>query len=216
MSVSEKILKSLLQINAIQLNPQKPFTWASGMRSPIYCDNRLSLSFPETRLDIISGFKQLMSKYENPDIIIGVATAGIAHGALLAHDMGLPFAYVRSKKKAHGKENAIEGYVQKDQKCVVIEDLISTGGSSIAAAQALQSEGLEILSILSIFNYNLNKALENFKESGISFDSICDYKGLLRIAQQENLFSKKELDLLESWSESPQKWSDHYVQQEKL
>lgn len=214
MNVSHQILNNLLQIKAIQLSPQKPFVWASGLHSPIYCDNRLSLSYPHIRKLVIKGFIGLMSDYPKPDIIVGVATAGIAHGALLAHELDLPFAYVRSKKKAHGKQNAIEGEIHKNQRCLVIEDLISTGGSSITAAQAIVESGAEVLSILSIFNYNLSKAIDNFAQSGIAFGSICDYNDLMELMRKEGQLEDDKIALLSEWSKSPQAWSEQYLKNE--
>lgn len=216
MQVKQQILAKLLKIGAIQLRPQQPFVWASGMHSPIYCDNRLSLSFPEIRKLIVDGFVQLIEDMDKPDIIVGVATAGIAHGALVANALDLPFAYVRSKKKSHGRQNAIEGLVSSGQRCMVIEDLISTGGSSIAAAQLLVDENLEIIQILSIFNYNLSAAKDNFANAEMNYSSICDYNLLLEVARQDSSFSTADIALLAKWSEDPKQWSINYKQEHKI
>lgn len=213
MDVREHIITNLLKIEAIKLRPRDPFVWASGLYSPIYCDNRLSLSYPEIRKYVVQGFELLISKYDKPDIIIGVATAGIAHGALLAHVLDLPFAYVRSKKKAHGRQNAIEGQVQAEQSAIVIEDLISTGGSSIAAAQVLQEEGVKVQAILSIFNYNLQSSKDNFQNANIPFASICDYALLMEIAKKDASFSDADVELLRKWSHDPKAWSDSFQNQ---
>jgi orotate phosphoribosyltransferase len=175
----------LLQIQAIKLSTEKPFTWASGWKSPIYCDNRLSLSFPEVRTRIREGLVQaIQQNFFSVEAIAGVATAGIAQGALVADAMKLPFLYVRPKPKDHGMENLIEGRIVKDQKVVVIEDLVSTGGSSLKAVQALREAGFDVLGMVSIFNYGFDIATRNFYEANTSLISLSDYNHLLMYAQK--------------------------------
>jgi len=207
MNISSSLSSKLLQIKAIKLSPQNPFTWASGILSPIYCDNRITLAYPEVRNMIKEGFAELCLGYESVDLIAGVATAGIAHGALLADHMNLPFAYVRSKAKGHGRQNTIEGEVKKGQDCVVIEDLISTGGSSIKAVQDLREAGVNVLAVLAIFSYNLDKAKKNFEQIDCPYTTLTDYTNLISIAAQDNFVQPQELDLLKIWSQDPENWT---------
>ena len=206
MQLREEIALRLLQINAIKLSPQNPFTWASGIKSPIYCDNRLVLSYPEIRKGIVQAFADASGQFGGFDIIAGVATAGIAHGALLAQNLDMPFAYVRSKPKGHGRQNMIEGLVKPGQRVLVIEDLISTGGSSLVAVEALREAGCEVVATLAIFQYNFTQAADRFAEAKCPFATLTDYKALLSAARTKELFSAEELDLLEQWYKDPHNW----------
>lgn len=188
------VVINLLQINAIKLNPANPFTWASGWKSPIYCDNRKTLSYPEVRNIICEGFKRLIiEKYPNVDVIAGVATGAIAHGMLVADKMSLPFIYVRSAPKKHGLENLVEGDVKAGQKVVVIEDLISTGQSSLAAVNALRNAGCEVLGMAAIFTYEFNQAAENFKNSNVKLDTLANYSQLINVAVEQGFVKKRAL-----------------------
>lgn len=197
----------LLQVQAIKLNTEKPFTWSSGWKSPIYCDNRLALSYPAVRKSIKEGLTQVIREnFFTAEAIAGVATAGIPQGALVADSMDLPFIYVRPKPKDHGMENLIEGKVTKDQKVVIIEDLVSTGGSSLKAAQALRDAGFNVLGMVSIFNYGFDIATRNFYEANISLISLSDYSHLLTYALQENYITESELISLKAWRVDPANW----------
>ncbi len=206
MELREDIAIRLLQINAIKLSPQNPFTWASGIQSPIYCDNRLILSYPEQRKFIISAFAILAEQFAPFDGISGVATAGIAHGALLAQEMDLPFSYVRSKAKGHGRRNLIEGNVERGQRILVIEDLISTGGSAIAAIEALREVGCEVVGAMAIFQYNFKQARQRFDEINCAFATLSDYISLIAAAKSQDMFTETEFELLNAWYLNPQEW----------
>ena len=210
MHLESQIAKRLLQINAIKLKPQSPFTWASGLKSPIYCDNRIVLSHPEHRRFVIDAFTQKARTYQGVEVIAGVATAGIAHGALLAEELGLPFIYVRSKAKAHGRQNQIEGEAKKGSKVLVIEDLISTGGSSIAAVEALRSNGLEVIATLAIFSYGFEKAEKAFAAANCPFATLSNYHELLEVAKNENYIQEEQITLLRDWRKNPQAWSAQF------
>lgn len=198
---------NLLQINAIKLNPANPFTWASGWKSPIYCDNRKTLSYPVVRNLICEGFKQqIIEKYPDVEIIAGVATGAIAHGMLVADRLNLPFVYVRSAPKKHGLENLVEGDVKAGQKVVVIEDLISTGQSSLNAVEALRNAGCDVLGMLAIFTYGFNHAADNFKKSDVKIDTLANYSQLIDIAIEQGFVSKDHLNLLKSWRNDPENW----------
>lgn len=198
--IANKVAKYLLEIQAIKLSPNNLFTWASGKKSPIYCDNRLTLSFPEVRNLIKDSFKSLVKeKFPEADLIVGVATAGIAHGALLADALDLPFAYIRSKAKGHGMQNLIEGQIKKDAKVIVVEDLISTGGSSLKAVDAVREVGAEVLTMFSIFTYGFDNAVINFKEKNCSFYTLSDFDNLLKYAIENKLFSDSELEFMNKW-----------------
>lgn len=180
---NNSIASNLLQINAIKLNPANPFTWASGWKSPIYCDNRKTLSFPEVRSAVCNSFVELIkAKYPDAEIIAGVATGAIAHGMLVADRMGLPFIYVRSAPKSHGLSNQIEGDYKPGQKVVVIEDLISTGMSSLAAVEALKNAGCNVLGLVAIFTYQFNQATESFAKVGVEIETLSNYTDLISIA----------------------------------
>ena len=205
--IQNSVVLNLLQINAIKLNPANPFTWASGWKSPIYCDNRKTLSYPAVRNLIGEGFKKLIiEKYPNVDIIAGVATGAIAHGMIVADRLNLPFIYVRSAPKKHGLENLVEGEVKAGQKVVVIEDLISTGISSLNAVDALKKAGCEVLGMVAIFTYGFNHASENFKQSNVKLDTLTNYSELIEIAVEQGFVKKDQLELLKSWREDPENW----------
>lgn len=207
---ARKIADFLLQIKAIKLQPEKPFIWASGIKSPIYCDNRITLSYPKIRTFLRQQFVSVIfDLYGKPDIIVGIATGGIAHGALVAQDLGLPFAYVRSEEKKHGTGKIIEGEVQSGQSAVLIEDLISTGGSSLKAAEAIAHEQCLVKGILSIFSYNLPVAEEAFKRAKVSFTALCDFPILIERAIETNYITEKEAESLKEWMKNPEKWSDN-------
>jgi len=202
-----EVAKRLLAIDTIKIQPNIPFTWASGWKSPIYCDNRKVLSFPETRTFICSQFVQLIrEKYPNAEAIAGVATGAIAHGVLVAEALQLPFIYVRSKPKGHGLENLIEGDIQPGTKVVIIEDLISTGGSSISAAEAIRNFGAEVLGMLAIFTYNFPLATQNFEDANIELTTLSNYNILLKLAYDSGEISDSQLESLNSWRKSPETW----------
>ena len=208
MSYSKEIAKALLKIKAVKLNPQKPFIWSSGLKSPIYCDNRISLSHPNVRNLIINGFVELVKSNLNPlpDCIAGVATAGIPHGALLADRLNLPFIYVRSKAKAHGRQNLIEGEWQPAAKVVVVEDLISTGGSSLKAVEALRAAGLDVQRVIAIFNYGFAEAKNNFQHANCTFNTLTNFREMVEIAIQNGYIQAGESELLEEWITNPTEW----------
>ncbi len=202
-----KIAQALLDLGAIFLSPSKPFTWASGILSPIYCDNRISLSHPPTRSLIADSFVSLIQeRYPDTELIAAVATAGIAHAALVADRMNLPLVYVRAQAKSHGRENLIEGRFLTGQKTILIEDLISTAGSSIQAAQALREAGLELQSLISIFNYGLSSASQNLSAAQLSAMSLSNYDTLLELALRQGLIGDSDLSKLQDWRRSPPDW----------
>jgi orotate phosphoribosyltransferase len=206
-ATATKVAAMLLQIQAIKLNTEKPFTWSSGWKSPIYCDNRLSLSYPEIRKEITKGLiTAIRENFFTVESIAGVATAGIAQGALIADELNLPFLYVRPKPKDHGMENLIEGKVTKGQKVVVVEDLVSTGGSSLKAAQALKEAGFEVLGMVSIFNYGFDIATRNFYDANLSLITLSDYSMLLRYAMEQRSINEAELTSLKAWRVDPGNW----------
>lgn len=201
------ISEYLLQIKAVKLNVKEPFTWASGIKSPIYCDNRKTLSYPKVRTFIRQQFVEIINElYGNVDLIAGVATGAIALGVLVAQELGLPFVYVRSSEKKHGLENKIEGVYQSGQSVVVIEDLVSTGKSSLNAVDALRAGGCKVKGMLAIFNYNLDIANENFKNAKCQLNTLADYNELVNQAVEKNYISDKDLKSLKKWREDPQKW----------
>jgi orotate phosphoribosyltransferase len=203
-----KVAEFLLQIKAVKLNPQSPFTWASGIKSPIYCDNRVTLSYPNIRTFIRQTFAEaILEKYGKPDVIAGVATGGIAQGALVAQELGVPFIYVRSSAKQHGMGNQVEGYFEKGQRVVVIEDLISTGGSSLKAVDALREAGLDVKGLLAIFTYGFDLAKENFKKANCSYITLSNYDVLLKKALENNTISESDLKTLEEWRKAPNSWN---------
>ena len=203
-----KVAESLLQIKAIKLNPTNPFHWASGWNSPIYCDNRKSLSYPPVRTFIRQQFVDAINEhFPNAEIIAGVATGGIAHGALVAEAMGLPFAYVRSSAKGHGMQNLIEGDIFKNQKVVVIEDLISTGGSSLKAVDALRENECDVLGMVAIFTYGFELAKKNFEESNCKLITLSDYNSMLKVAVKSDYVSESDVESLTEWRLAPNKWN---------
>jgi orotate phosphoribosyltransferase len=205
------IAEKLLSINAVALKPNEPFTWTSGLRSPIYCDNRLTLSYPEVRREIAEGLQSIILKqYPAAEVIAGTATAGIPHAAWVSELLNLPMCYVRSKAKGHGKGNQIEGKVEKGQKVVVVEDLISTGGSVITAVQALREAGCEVLGVVSIFTYGLDKGREAFAQEEIKSESLTDFANLVEVAIEKGYISKDDQESLLSWSKSPSEWSKRF------
>jgi len=202
-----KVAAMLLQIEAIKLNADKPFTWSSGWKSPIYCDNRLSLSYPEIRTAIKEGLvKAIQENFPAVEAIAGVATAGIPQGALVAEAMNLPFLYVRAKPKDHGMENLIEGRLEKGHKVVVIEDLISTGGSSLKVVEAIRKEGGEVLGMASIFNYGFDVATKNFYDADVSLVSLSDFGHLLKYALEQKYITDVQLASLKAWRGDPANW----------
>lgn len=202
-----KIAEFLLQIKAIKLQPNKPFTWASGWQSPIYCDNRVTLSYPKIRTFIRQEFvNAIVEKFGKPDVIAGVATGGIAQGALVAQEMGLPFVYIRSEAKKHGLTNMIEGVIEKGQSVVVIEDLISTGGSSLNAVEALREKGCEVKGMAAIFTYGFKTANDNFKKAKCKLVALSDYDTLIKQALKSNYITEKNLKSLKDWRENPAEW----------
>jgi orotate phosphoribosyltransferase len=205
--IAERVASFLLQIKAVKLNPLHPYTWASGWKSPIYCDNRISLSFPVVRTFIRQELSKLiLEKYGKPDVIAGVATGAIAQGALVAEELGLPFIYVRPNPKQHGMGNQIEGQVETGQKIVVVEDLISTGQSSLNAAQVLTALGCNVLGMVAIFSYGFQVAEENFKQVNCHLNTLCDYTTLIRIASESGIITNEQIPILENWRRNPQNW----------
>lgn len=205
--VEQKVAESLLQIKAIKLQPKSPFTWASGWRSPIYCDNRITLSYPAIRTYIRQKLSKLIQEeFGSVDMISGVATAGIPQGVLVAQDLGLPFTYVRSSAKDHGRQNLIEGEVVSGQRVVVVEDLVSTGKSSLQAVKALREAGCNVVGLVSIFSYGFDEAVQNFAEAKCAFFSLCDYNALIQVAAERNYIMEEDVDILRQWRISPSTW----------
>lgn len=204
---AKKTAEYLLQIKAIKLQPAKPFTWASGWRSPIYCDNRMTLSFPEVRGYIRDAFADRVRKlYPDAGLIAGVATGAIAHGALVADRLGLPFIYVRTGAKDHGLGNQIEGHFEKGQRVVVIEDLISTGGSSLGAVRVLREAGCEVLGMIAIFTYGFSKAIDAFAAERCSLDTLSNYSVLVDLAATSGYITEGDVDTLQAWRVAPAEW----------
>lgn len=205
------IAEELLRIQAVELRPKSPFTWSSGIQSPIYCDNRLALSHPNVRSLIVDQFVELFaqqfSSEGSVDYIAGVATAGIPHGTLLADRLDLPFIYVRSKQKSHGRQNLIEGAWKKAANVLVIEDLISTGGSSLQAIQALREVDMEVVGLMAIFTYGFQKAVDNFHAASCPFYTLTNYQELIKIATRKGFIQPDEEQILLEWREDPENWS---------
>ena len=203
--MKESIAQQLLDIKAVFLQPNDPFTWSSGMKSPIYCDNRLTLSYPTVRKDIAKGLVQLIHEfYPDAELIAGTATAGIPHAAWVSDEMSLPMCYIRSKAKGHGKGNQIEGLAAPGQKVVVVEDLISTGGSVITAAQALREAGCEVLGVVSIFTYELAKGKTQLDAEGITNHSLSNYSTLVAVAKEQGYIAAEDVEKLTKWRENPE------------
>lgn len=208
MTNEKAVAEKLLQINAIRLNPQQPFTWASGWKSPIYCDNRKTLSFPYIRDFVKSELcNVIFESFPDADLVAGVATAGIAWGAMAADQLKLPFIYVRPKPKEHGLGNQIEGYYEAGQKVVVIEDLISTGKSSLQVCDILQQQGLQIEGMVSIFTYGFDVATEAFAKAGITLKSLTNYNTLISLAVEKNIVTAENENTLLNWRENPAIWT---------
>lgn len=205
--IEKKIAEFLLQIKAIKLQPTNPFTWASGIISPIYCDNRITLSYPTIRTYIRQQFAELIQEeFGAVDMISGVATAGIPQGVLVAQELGVPFTYVRGSAKGHGRQNLIEGEVVDGQRVVVIEDLVSTGKSSLQAVKALREAGCNVVGLVSIFSYGLEEADENFKEAKCRFITLSNFEALLNFAVSDNYITDSEKRILEDWRRDPKGW----------
>lgn len=202
--IASSVAGSLLDIGAVALRPHQPFTWTSGIKSPIYCDNRLTMSYPEIRDMIAESFANLIrTSYPEAEVIAGTATAGIPHAAFVSQKLGLPMVYIRDKAKGHGKENQIEGLIKPGQKVIVIEDLISTGGSSLKAALAVKEAGAEPLAVLAIFSYQLDKAVNAFKDAGIPLQTLSNYTALTEVAVERGVIKSEDLALLQSWRQDP-------------
>ncbi|MFV0565182.1 MAG: orotate phosphoribosyltransferase [Flavobacteriaceae bacterium] len=205
---AKKTAEVLLQINAIKLSPNEPFTWASGWKSPIYCDNRIILSFPTVRNYVHETMaKQIEKQYGKPDVIAGVATGAIGIGMLVAEYLGLPFIYVRPDAKGHGRKNQIEGFVESGQNVVVVEDLISTGKSSLNAVKALKEAKVNVKGMIAIFTYGFDVAAENFKKENILLQTLSNYGSLLEQALETNYISDKDLKTLAEWNTNPSEWN---------
>ena len=207
--VSKKIAEQLLQIRAIKLQLDKPFIWASGWKSPIYCDNRISLSYPKVRTYIRQELVSAIEKqYNKPQVIAAVATAAIAQGALVAEAMGLPFVYVRAAAKDHGRKNLIEGEIRNDQSVVVIEDLISTGQSSLKTVEALRDAGFNVKGMISIFNYGFELSRQNFENAQCPLISLCDYTELINEALESGYIQENDIEILQQWRVAPELWGN--------
>lgn len=204
---ARKTAELLLQIKAIKLKPQEPFTWASGWKSPIYCDNRIILSYPEARQFVREQMaNQLKERFGTPEVIAGVATGAIGIGILVAEYLGLPFVYVRPEAKKHGRQNQIEGYLAEGSRVVVVEDLISTGKSSLNAVEALKSAGAEIMGMQAIFSYGFDVSIHNFKAEQINYQTLSNYEVLIEEAVRTEYLKKEDLNLLKTWREDPSNW----------
>lgn len=201
------IAEKLLEIKAVSLRPNEPFTWASGIQSPIYCDNRLTLSYPDIRKNIATGLARLINEqFPGTELIAGTATAGIPHAAWVSEVLNLPMCYVRSKAKGHGKGNQIEGKAEIGQKVVVIEDLISTGGSVITAVEALREAGCDVLGVVSIFTYELEAGKEQLKNAEITSYSLTDFSTLIEVANEKGYIEQSDMDKLMEWRKNPSEW----------
>jgi len=207
-STAKKTAEVLLQINAIKLNPKNPFTWASGWKSPIYCDNRLVLSYPPVRNYIKEEIaKNIEIEFGKPDVIAGVATGAIGIGALVAESLGLPFVYVRPEAKKHGRQNQIEGFIEKGQNVVVVEDLISTGKSSLVAVDALKAAEVNVKGMVAIFTYGFEVSKENFKTNNVNLFTLSNYESLLEQALDTHFINQNEVDVLSKWNSNPSEWT---------
>jgi orotate phosphoribosyltransferase len=205
--VENLVAEKLLKIKAVKLQPANPFTWASGWKSPIYCDNRKTLSYPSLRnLIKLEISRIILENFQNVEAIAGVATGAIAQGAMVAEELGLPFVYVRSSPKDHGLENLIEGDLKPGQKVVVIEDLISTGGSSLKAVEAIRKDGCEVLGMVAIFTYGFKVAEDKFKEAKVPLLTLCDYNSVLESAVKSDYIHEEDLETLKEWRKDPAKW----------
>ena len=204
METKKLIASDLLKIKAVFLRPEEPFTWASGIKSPIYCDNRLTLTAPEVRTDVENALAALIrEKYPDTEVLMGTSTAGIAHAAITAHLLNLPMGYVRSGAKDHGRQNQIEGKLEKGQKVVVVEDLISTGGSVIEVVNVLREAGAEVLGIVSIFTYGMKKGLERLAEAEVENTSLTDFDYVIRVAAEQNYIKNEDVERLTAFRNNP-------------
>lgn len=204
MEFKQEIARGLLSIEAVFLRPEEPFTWASGIKSPIYCDNRLTLTAPEVRTDVENALAALIrEKYPDTEVLMGTSTAGIAHAAITAHLLNLPMGYVRSGAKDHGRQNQIEGKLEKGQKVVVVEDLISTGGSVIEVVNVLREAGAEVLGIVSIFTYGMKKGLERLAEAKVENTSLTDFDCVIRVAAEQNYIKNEDVERLTAFRNNP-------------
>lgn len=207
MEQAEKIAGLLLECEAVSLNPKEPYTWASGIKSPIYCDNRITMSYPAVRKEIAKGLADIIRKfYPETEVIAGTATAGIPHAAWVAEELDLPMIYIRSKAKGHGKQNQIEGRLIEGQKVVCIEDLISTGGSVIDAASAVQQAGGVVLGCAAIFSYQLDAAMDNFQEADLPVYTLSNYSALIKEAAEKGIIKSEDKMLLNEWRDNPAEW----------
>ena len=205
--IAKKTASYLLQINAIKLNIQNPFKWSSGWNSPIYCDNRVCLSFPKIRDFLANSIaEEIKKKTSNNFIIAGVATGAIGIGMLVANKLNVPFIYVRPEQKKHGRKNQIEGTLNKNEKVIVIEDLISTGKSSLNAVDAIQNNGAKVIFMIALFTYDFEIAKKNFINIGIELKTLCDYNNLIETAKENNLINEDEIKSLINWKKNPEKW----------
>lgn len=207
MNTDIKIAQHLLNVKAVTLSPNQPYTWASGIKSPIYCDNRVTLSYPEVRKDIAHALVEIIRKeYPDVEVIAGTATAGIPQACWVADSMNLPMVYIRSKAKDHGKGNQIEGVIHPGQKMVVIEDLISTGGSVIDACLAAKNEGANVLGVAAIFTYELAKGIDNFNQNNIKLVCLSNYTTLVNVAKETGYINEDDIDTLKKWRKNPSEW----------
>lgn len=203
-SIARKIAGDLLKIHAVFLRPEEPFVWASGIKSPVYCDNRLTLTAPEVREDVENALAETIRReYPEVQVLMGTSTAGIAHAAITGHIMGLPMGYVRSGQKDHGRQNQIEGRLEKGQKVVVVEDLISTAGSAIDVVEALREAGAEVLGIVSIFTYGMKKGLDRLEAAGVKNVSLCDFDTIVRVAAEEKYIAAGDVERLLAFRDNP-------------
>lgn len=210
--LSKEIAAHLLQINAIKLSPQNPFTWASGIKSPIYCDNRLILSFPKVRDAVKAALKENKGHFGDYDLVAGVATSGIPFATLLSDATNEPMVYVRSKAKGHGRQKMTEGKFEVGQKVLVIEDLISTGGSCLKAVENLRKDGLEVVGVLAIFSYGFEAATDNFNQHNCSYHTLSNFPTLLKEAIEAKYITGEDLDSIHKWIENPKQWAQTTVQ----
>jgi orotate phosphoribosyltransferase len=207
-NIAKKTAEALLEINAIKLQPKTPFTWASGWKSPIYCDNRITLSYPEVRLLLRKNLAEQITKaYGKPDVIAGVATGAIAIGALVAEELGIPFVYVRPEAKKHGRKNQIEGFLETNKTVVVVEDLISTGGSSLKAVEALKEYGANVKGMIALFTYGFEIASKNFEEANVKLFTLSNYENLIEQAAETNYITVDQIKTLQEWRNNPSEWN---------
>ena len=212
MDMAAKTAEFLLNVKAVKLNNEHPFTWASGRKSPIYCDNRVTLSYPEIRTFIRQRFSEIVSEtWGDVDVIAGVATGGIAQGALVAQELGKPFVYVRSENKSHGLTNQIEGEIHEGQSVVVVEDLVSTGKSSLIAVKALREKGCIVKGMVAIFTYGLQVAADNFEAEKVELVTLTDYDTLVKVAHEKEYVRPQDFDSLSAWRKNPEKWSEDHM-----